>query len=402
MGVKEGERRFCPEFLQWTHSVQGVNTHAICALQGFPQVRGLARHLQAVFADWQEVTIMRYELTAGIFLALAACTDRPLDSGTPLEARDGAGDLPPLECALGDPTFFSLNPLPELPSADAVRFDEPFTLVPPSVDQNLRLDFCLLPDGKLDFQRFAVMTRTRSGVRPFVHPIAPEFDESGLNAFLFGGDAAEFAVTLPTQGSYIAEYRLKGWKAGEVSFVTVAAFAGSGETLSMEDLVIAATLDYGDFATEGGCRSFEKFKTSTLQMNTATLTFGYCTFPSGGETVGFRISGLKVSDSNPGLTAEQRREFSFDEDALADVLKYRWNHHNSCDAFTVRLPHATYAATSGATFTMDPGHCAGFEEAPARDPNDHGNVKWVLRYTSGEEAAGFGEAAHFLSNFRGR
>jgi hypothetical protein len=295
--------------------------------------------------------------------------------------------------------MFSLNALQSLPANSEVSLGFPATLVPPSVEGNIRLDFCL-DGGDLDFRRFVVMVRTRSGIRPFVHSIEKSFNSTALSAFIFGGKIEDFSITLPTKNSYVTEYRLQGWKVAGKEFVSLSSFISDGQQLKPESDVIVGTLDYGDFPNEGNCKSFEKYQTDTFAAGTATLSFGYCTFPAAGETRGFRITSVKAKDVNPKLTADQQKEFAFDEVALTSVLVYRFNHHNSCDAFTLRLPHAVYAATSSATFTMNPGHCAQFEEAPRRDPLEHGKVKWLVRYNGSESITGFGEVAHFLEHYR--
>jgi hypothetical protein len=146
--------------------------------------------------------------------------------------------------------------------------------------------------------------------------------------------------------------------------------------------VIAGGLEPGDVFASRPCPFGENLFSKTWRMGTADFAVRACAFLGGGQTTGYRINHLSITDSNSLLTTAEQSTFTFEgEDAVTAVMNYLWNHHNACDSFHLALPHADYAATTAPLA----GCGAQVPNAPMRDFEDDpaGPVEYRIRYHGG-------------------
>ncbi|MCC6874170.1 MAG: hypothetical protein IT378_07660, partial [Sandaracinaceae bacterium] len=169
---------------------------------------------------------------------------------------------------------------------------------------------------------------------------------------------------------------------GHAGFLALARGRVSASAVEYTSIyVTVGGLREGDVFRDRPCHFGESLWQRSFQLATATFEVGACTFLGGGETFGYRIHYLAVTDTNAALTpAEQQRIELAGEPAVDAALTYRWNHHNGCDSFHLALPHADYAATASPLA----GCGLPVPEAPPRDISDPDRtVLYRIRYHGG-------------------
>jgi hypothetical protein len=141
---------------------------------------------------------------------------------------------------------------------------------------------------------------------------------------------------------------IKGWKQDSNSFVTAVpvAYQSNGSYEVQSSALITGVLDAVDPFANAKCRPGSVSKTASFNLGSAHFTWDTCTYMGGGETLGYDVTKVVVTDSNPALSPEHRTEVTLEGDALKSAFTSQWNHHNACDSFVLELPHASYAATA--------------------------------------------------------
>lgn len=199
----------------------------------------------------------------------------------------------------------------------------------------------------------------------------------GLAAAL-GGDPSALHVRLFGESGLL----LRG-HAGFVALASGRVTATSIEYTSV--FVVVGSLAARDVFAGLPCPFAETTLQASFALGTASFDARACTFQGGGETMGYRLVELTVTDTNPALTAAERQPITLTGDAaVRAVMTYAWNHHNGCDSFHLALPHADYAATASPLAGCgDP-----VANAPTRDPDAFGDVLYRVRYRGGPWAEG--------------
>lgn len=203
---------------------------------------------------------------------------------------------------------------------------------------------------------------------------ADDWIVTGLDAAI-GGDLASLRARLTHTSGLIVH--------GHAGFLAVAPGNVTATTVDYNSIyVIVGALVPGDVFAALPCPFGERPKEVTFDLDTATFEVEACTFLGGGETEGYRITKLAITDPNPMLDPSEQVRFEFDgETAVEEVLNYRWNHHNACDSFHLALPHADYAASSaplaGCGQTVPNAPPRKFTDPPSSP------VAWRIRYHGG-------------------
>jgi hypothetical protein len=329
---------------------------------------------------------MRFKLALVCATALVSgCSAPPM--ATPTDATT------PHTCATGEPVSFGLVATSGFtPNAASIHLgvDHPWDMPAPSEGMNARLDICVV------------------GVTPHLERVIwqndpYEFRNEALGSQILRVQGLDEALSGNHTNLEIrvdnneAGLLIKGWKQGSNSFATAVPVVylsdGSYEVQSIR--LVTGALDAIDPFANNKCEPGSNSKTASFSLGTARFTWEACTFLGGGQTNGYKVNKVVVTDSNPALTPEHRAEVVLEGDALTRAFKSQWNHHNACDSFVLELPHASYAATAAAAA----GCGTILPNAPARTHTDErSNTLFRTRYETlpWSEVQVQKDCAHFL------
>lgn len=271
----------------------------------------------------------------------------------------------PIACERGSAHSFGLvAPSDFTPERSAIRLNQdlPWNLLTPSVTQNVRLDVCA--DGAaVELKR---VVWQEGGFSPRWEAQGPRILlVRGLDDALFG-DHSGLEIRLSSGDS--SELMIKGWKQGEHSFVTAipVGFDANGSYQIHSMSFVTGVFDMYDPFADTRCKPGQNPSTAVFSLGTARFSAELCTYLGGGETLGYDVLKLSVTDSNPALAEANRKEVVLEGEALERVFQSKWNHHNACDSFVLKLPHASYASTAAPMA----GCGVALPEAPQRNWED--------------------------------
>lgn len=309
-------------------------------------------------------------------------------------------EVPPLTCETGEAASFTLGAIDPLPKDTVVTFPGPHRLQAQDDGRHVRVDVCAdnfalkatlrrVVYRFSEMQRYTAADATAAGARI-----------AGVSEAIFDNDTSKLDVFVPQAAGAKKGIWLKGWKVeGEPTFATaVPVMVEDGGSLKPTALYwLAGSFSYGDPLKGLKCPGGETWRSSGFTLGTAQFTAERCEFLGGGETTGYRIKTLVVTDSNPALPPEARKPVTLADETALKALNYRWNHHNACDSFYLKLPHAEYAATAAP--------CAGCGQAVPNAPErkytdeDHTFLHYRIKYEGGAWQDGKldGCPHHFLS-----
>jgi hypothetical protein len=354
-----------------------------------------------------------------LFLLLSACAERdpdgPRDAG-PVDASPSDGGSGPLDAGLATSDcatglrYYSLEPVQPLPAVEALELPgliegAQVIAAGDGAEHSARLEVC--EDGGRPTLR-ALLHRAFSFETPTLYRwddtlLAPtdsvvQLEEGlvierrfppssaqveGLAAAL-AGDPRDLRIRIP--GEYGLLLR------GHDGFVALAQgnVDAAGIVYSSINIVVGR-LAPGDVFARLPCPFGESTLRTSFALGSATFDVEACTFAGGGETLGYRIASLAVTDTSPALAPPERATFRFDDEASVEaVMTYAWHHHNGCDSFHLALPHADYAATASPIA----GCGAPVPNAPARDPSTPGDVLFRVRHRGGAWTEGAIDGCH--------
>lgn len=301
----------------------------------------------------------------------------PRDGGTPLRdagaaQRDGGtpdgghvdGGVVSDLCPPGAPlTSYSLVAPATLPPASALELPNGPAFLEPEAGDNVtygaRFDVCQTSSGPvlaaMLFLRWSTAqyyVRDAEATAPSMDFIdLPEgpaieyrvpvdrFPVEGL-ADALAGDSSSLRIRVEQESGVIVH--------GHADFVAMTSANLSGAQIEYTSVgVLVGTLVEGNVFADLECPFGEWPNEATFDFDTAHFEARYCSFLGGGETEGYRIEHLTVTDTNPALSVDEQEPFVFDGAAAVEaVMNYQWNHHNACDSFHLVLPHADYAAST--------------------------------------------------------
>ena len=235
----------------------------------------------------------------------------------------------------------------ETPTAGAIeKLIGMQTSVAPTSKTNLRLEFCFVDGTK------AVLKRIVSAVDPAkpqvftVGEATMEKAEGIDNAFMLM-DYDKLEILAHDEEGAVS---IKG--TGESYKGFIAAVEGGMKNGKLEvksPAALVGGLSYGDVFANAACPLGQAFKASSFKIGTASFETEICTFQSAGETTGYDIIKMKVTDTSANIASASRGvPVELAGDALKGALKHRFNHHNACDSFILRAEQlgTTYAATA--------------------------------------------------------
>ncbi|MGE0172250.1 MAG: hypothetical protein AB7T49_05680 [Oligoflexales bacterium] len=355
--------------------------------------------------------MVRYTLFATILLTFSC---RTIEAS---KAKDETSDSDPYAlrtCKNGAKAVpFTLEPMDPMPDASVVKFpgfDLHFRLESQIPNQKgARIDLCIDEvNGTVTFDRlvykedpFTPLTNlaindsiTQPQWKDNILEIPSSFVKiENLDKAAFG-DAEGLFMWVKESG--IEGRLVRSWKDGDKVFTTINLVQEQqqGGYRPLGAQALAGSFQPGDPFANGLCNAARGPQYSgTFKFDHVTMKFDACVYAGGGETTGYDIKRLEITDSAPQLTDDQRKPFTFQGAELESVFQVAWNHHNACDSFVLKLPHATYAATAAATA----GCGTILEGAPHRtleDPNPE--VMYSVRYGGNEPAEGKVACRHFL------
>lgn len=291
----------------------------------------------------------------------------------------------------------SLTPLANLPAASALDLpdfpaDADVFSAGSGEDGSARFDLCeqngvlslkqfIYRGGPFDLPRQYIVDDTITATQDdfvetelgFVHEI--RVPPSAITIAGLDGPLDDFDIRVTGQLGILV--------VGHPDFVAIVRAMITGTRVEyFEHVAIVGGLAPGDVFANLVCRFNESVFEASFALGTATFEVEACTFQEAGHTLGYRLTSMAVQDTDPSLTEAERARFAFeDEAALAEVLTYRYNHHNACDSFHLVLPHADYAASTapaaGCGTTVPEAPPRQFEEDPIRP------VLYRIRYHGG-------------------
>ncbi|MGE0173375.1 MAG: hypothetical protein AB7T49_11330 [Oligoflexales bacterium] len=345
---------------------------------------------------------------------------------TDSKAKDDqtSGGLAPLPCDNGaDATSFTLAATFPPPNASAIDFGNQinYTLVEQVPNgPSVRIDVCIDDvNSTVAVNRMLYRRDSFSQTQDIrVDNSATEIRRDGNIYFIPASnvkavnlDQAIFGEVdnLDVYISYLADKDqgvwIKSWKDNDLVFVTaVSAGVQNGARKPFASRLIAGSFRQGNPFTEGPCKDGQMPYDRTFKFEKAKLKFQTCTYMGGGETTGYDIKKIEITDESTHLPVENHKTYTFEGDQIKNIsqgdqpgteMRYAWSHHNACDSFVLTLPHATYTATAAAMAGC--GHI--IDGAPQRTWEDEQHdVMYKISYGKGEVVEGRVACYHYLLN----
>lgn len=312
-------------------------------------------------------------------------------------------DIPAVVCTAGDPVYFKLAALGELPSVVDAGIG-PSLFYPsienswylPNPDHNIRVGACLTDDDHLAVQQIVIL-RGIDGFSSDTLVVTPAAGATitGLEAAVFDGNYAGFSMMVPHVHNVSSTGTLT---ASSMAFIAGAVPGGHGLFAYQAELtdgvyrhlypgVFAGRLETGDPVVSGGCPLSEAIVSSTAILGSATLKFKTCRSSLSTGTANHVFVEMAVIDPDRGVAWE-----STNGAELGEHLQVKINHHNGCDSFVLKIQGVRYAATAPASFGNQCG--AILEGAPPRNAGDPAKLKYSIQDANGL-VIGFNDCFHF-------
>ncbi len=331
---------------------------------------------------------MRRALRWLIFLPLffLACGQSPTPAGQQSsDYSSGKADDLERQCAGTVYTFTLDDPL-KLPTAAELNLEwnHPWVISSPqNSDRKIRFDICLHNNGNIELLQALFKSYAFSPVQTFL----PQANDP-LKGFekALTGDHRGLDIQLWDSSQNEGILLRGGGADSQNSFAAIISIKRQqdGTLLPTSINVLVGVLKMGDPFGQSKCAAHEEPMSAGFSLETPQFAFELCTFLGGGETTGYRVLSLAVTDSNALLTPEEQKTITLTGDDLGAALLYNYNHHNACDSFHLRLPHAEYAATSSPMA----GCGSQVGEAPKRtydpwSPTPQATVLYKIKYHQG-------------------
>lgn len=309
-----------------------------------------------------------------------------------------------IDCGDGEYQTFTFQPVFFNPRRKLVLYPG-MPVPPPSLfklevsdqsEQRVRLDTCFI-DGtepKLDLRR--VIYKNSSSSAYTEYPVTANSVVEGLKEAVFDDNQAKIKIQIAKPGTTSDQYLvIYGWKQSHDTFATVGeATIKGGKVASNQTNLLTGKLGAGDPIAADKCPFGKTFVAKTFKFGTATFAAQICIAQAPGETVGYTFEALRITDSNEALSVAARAPVELGKEQIAAVMKYAWNHHNTCDSFYIKLGEVEYAATTAPAV----GCGTIVENAPPRQLNDtDGKVHYRVRYHGGPWQEEKSNCRHFLS-----
>jgi len=312
-------------------------------------------------------------------------------------AADQIAALPPIACANGDAVAFGLAKPDFPPNIQWAKYPGPVSpnliIAESTGAARIRLDTCLHSDAThIDLGRILFQESPSSDINVVdVNMINP----TGLNSAVFNL-AEDLDIKIPLGNETLW---LKGWG----NSVPIDAFAAIARLKLAADgtqslafpSITGGRLATGDPFKSGPCAIGESLQSTTFALGTVQFAADFCLREDGaGDAFGsYRILKLVVDDQSPSLPVDEHHVSLATDDMLQAHLTYKWNHHNACDSFALKLTHVEYAATAAANQGCGPT----VPDAPSQNPSDQ-HMIFRIRYQDGNWQDGTATCAHFLSD----
>lgn len=240
----------------------------------------------------------------------------------------------------------------------------------PNDKDQVRFDFCRSLESDAVSLKQIVWRRQYEDSRTLIHVVSDESQTLDLSKLVFTPSSPKDFLSI----SYLGELKsqsnsfihVKGWSFKEDSFISLAEVEKRSDlSFGFSDpKILIGGADVKDPFTVSKCKYEQIEKSKKFAISSASIEMKACTFNGGGRTTGFDIFYISVKDSNPNLspafkdqtfilegTAEKIADIDRGQEYLlkneAASLSFRFNHHNGRDSFIFKLPHASYAVTTG-------------------------------------------------------
>lgn len=334
-----------------------------------------------------------------LFAAVMSCTSFGRKESSKL--RDNTS-IPEVTCAIGMPTSFTFGDLGFVADRSRVRFHVPpahgilYDLFPQSAGQApyVRLDTCL--NDETIILRRVVFLQSPLAIQSILD-VNGQAIVNGLHDAIFLDDQSKLNIRVPNSLDPANTFVIRGWKQANGKTFATAFFASmQGASLKPNSIeLLTGKLVAGDPVTSQNCAPGLIFKTALFHLGTAKIEWDTCQGLGGGQTTSYNVVALRITDSNSVLTSDERQIRSFESpESVQEVLQTKWGHHNACDSFVLKLPAATYAATSSPS--------AGCNEqlsgAPQRQSGDDAEwkTKFTVSYRGAVPTSGLLNCGHYL------
>lgn len=305
---------------------------------------------------------------------------------------------PVVKCSEGHSLFhFKLEATPALPSGTVVTYGSHQLLAahPGGDDLNTQLTVCISADSESVFLKRILFTR-----EPFTHWTPPsaiiiradiqdvewrresayrliEVPESkvqvvGLHEAMFG-DARRLRVVVPLEQAD-RELKILGFQHNNRTFVGSALWITRPDQstwLPLEPLQ-AGYLVPGESFQSHDCPAGEGRLNWLFEFEKVSLTVDACWHQIGVSGRSFNLREARLIDRSEWLSTTEQGPIIIrgDHDQL---FRYKTTHHNECDSFVIRLPHATYGFTiKNLPDELCPEVLEGAPNFSGTMPRDHG------------------------------
>lgn len=313
--------------------------------------------------------------------------------------------LPAIVCPdRGPGFFFSLKNLPQNANVSEISKKIPggiSTIIAPGNGLHLRLDVCHISETQFLLKRVLYVAHSFSPIIALSESDSTFHKNEGLSEAILSGDYSQFYLLIEDKtnlgsgivarginesfGSYLAVTDVQIYTPDRWQITNIRAMAGR--------------LELKDSFAQGKCQGGQSEIIYRFQMDTADFEYEVCTFLGGGETTGYDIKKVTVKDSSKLIPVALRNSpIILEGNDLSNALKYKWNHHNACDSFVLKVAKtsATYAATSAPMA----GCGTSVEGAPKRDFDEQSKLaKYQIHYGSKTEGIKLLKIAHYFRLF---
>lgn len=333
---------------------------------------------------------MRFWYLFSVILLFCSCKTLAPNKSTVSDSEGIKADLSaPLDCKNDQSsTFFALKSIGLDIENQMLGVSESIVVSDASSVRNIRLDFCVdEATNEWELKRmFRIYTHVRGGTLLEGIKVNTDVDISQLKNIDWSG-ADQDKINLIVAGNTIAgrnngpvKFRIKGFQKDGKKFVAVYKVDHETEMPMAYENVTFGEFVYGDIPQSDECEFGSVLKQSgkKLQIGTATFSFKYCARRMGEGGVGYDIVSLTVKDDDESLLQDSGKEITLSKAEIQKRLKIDTGHHNSCDDFSLEMPHATYGVTAlmGTNF----GNCVPFHAAPGQPKETTKTMKYRFKY----------------------
>ncbi len=289
----------------------------------------------------------------------------------------------------------ALNSLPAIkPSEIGEREELGYELQSPTAEMNIRLDVCINGMDPSDMMLGQAVIRSTPFSPQVAYKPSATSKVNGLVEAILDQNYEKLKIEIIVPENF-GGIRILGLKKDQQNFVVAFPLYDVDGRYAPSTLnLLAGTLELGNPWPENGCNDSQIAGVHQVVLGTATFDLKYCFMQGAGETTEYYFTDVTVTDTNPALSKEEQKSYTISGvDKLKDIMEFAVNHHNGCDSFYLKLPHAEYAASAAPMA----GCGLPVKNAPKRDMDETSKATlFQIRYHGGEWNKGEHACWHYL------